>query len=152
VSVQAFTSTVTSTLDSKGRVCIPADWRQILAAQNTPGVYLCPSFSSAAIEGFGTDVLQSFLQQLAGQDPFFSPEFNDRATVVMAMTHKLPIDENGRVRLPEALISHARLKDRVTFAGMGTKFRLWEPDLYQACLAENMKRAMDAFNKAGGAP
>ena len=44
--VQPFISTVMGSLDSKGRVCIPAGYRQILAAQNTSGVYLCPSFSS----------------------------------------------------------------------------------------------------------
>jgi len=150
VSVQSFLTTMAGTLDSKGRVCIPADWRQILAAQNTPGVFLCPSFSSAAIEGFGAEVLGRFQQQLAGEDPFFSPQFNDRAVVVMAMSHKLPFDENGRVRLPEELIAHARLKDRVAFVGMGTKFRIWEPALYQESLAEILKRVQAGFNAAGG--
>ena len=42
--VQPFISTVIGSLDSKGRVSIPADYRRILAAQNTAGVYICPSF------------------------------------------------------------------------------------------------------------
>jgi MraZ protein len=150
VSVQSFISTTAGTLDSKGRVCIPADWRQLLAAQDTPGVYLCPSFSSPSLEGFGAEVLTKFQQQLAEQDPFFSPDFNDRAVVVMAMSHKLTFDENGRVRLPDELIAHAHLKDRVTFVGMGTKFRIWEPGLYQASLAESLKRVQTVFNTGGG--
>jgi len=150
VSVQPFQTTMTGTLDGKGRVCIPADWRQILAAQNTPGVFLCPSFSSVSIEGFGAEVLAKFQQQLADQDPFFSPQFNDRAVVIMAMSHKLPFDENGRVRLPDELIAHARLKDRVAFVGMGPKFRIWEPGLYQETLAEILKRVQAGFNAAGG--
>jgi len=42
-------STVMGTLDSKGRVCIPAAYRQILSAQNTNGVYVCPSFFENAL-------------------------------------------------------------------------------------------------------
>ena len=63
---------MTGTLDSKGRVCIPAPYRQILAAQNTTGVYVCPSFYEAALEGFGDDVLHAFSQQQAQLDPFFA--------------------------------------------------------------------------------
>ena len=53
MTIQPFMSTVMGTLDSKGRVCIPAPYRQILAAQNTNGVYICPSFFEGALEGFG---------------------------------------------------------------------------------------------------
>ena len=149
MSVQSFISTTAGTLDSKGRVCIPAGYRQILAAQNTSGVYLCPSFSSASLEGFGTEVLQKFHQQLAEQDPFFSPQFNDKAFVVVSMTHLLPLDENGRVRLPDEMIAHAALKDRVVFVGMGTKFRIWEPDRLEEMRAAALKRALEAFNRVG---
>ena len=57
--VQPFISTVIGSLDSKGRVCIPAAYRHILAAQNTAGVYVCPSFSEPALEAFGQTLLES---------------------------------------------------------------------------------------------
>ena len=37
-AAQAFISTVTGTLDGKGRVCIPAEYRDSLTAQGTAGV------------------------------------------------------------------------------------------------------------------
>ncbi|MBU6296746.1 MAG: division/cell wall cluster transcriptional repressor MraZ [Alphaproteobacteria bacterium] len=147
--VQPFISTVTGTLDSKGRVCIPAPYRQILAAQNTPGVYLCPSFSEATLEGFGDDVLQTFHRQQAASDPFFTPAFNDKVFAVLSMTQNLPLDENGRVRLPDDLIAHAGLKDRVVFVGMGSKFQIWEPERFEAMRAERLKRALASLS--GGA-
>ena len=42
--VQPFISTVIGSLDSKGRVCIPAAYRHILAAQNTAGRLCLPQF------------------------------------------------------------------------------------------------------------
>ncbi len=58
-SVQPFISTVPGSLDAKGRVCIPAAYRQILAAQNTAGVYVCPSFIDPALEAFGQSLLDA---------------------------------------------------------------------------------------------
>jgi MraZ protein len=149
--VQPFISTVPGTLDNKGRVCIPASFRQILAAQNTQGVYLCPSFSEAALECFGEEVLQAFHRQIAEVNPFFTKNFNAKAAVVLGETKLLPLDENGRVRLPEELIAHAGLKDSVVFLGMGTKFQIWEPARFKEIRAERLKQALAVFNADGGA-
>jgi len=151
LQVQPFISTVTGTLDSKGRVCIPAPYRQILAAQNTPGLYICPSFSEATLEGYGEEVLQAFHRQQAEADPFFTPDFNAKVFAVLSMTQLLPLDENGRVRLPDELIAHAGLKDRAVFVGMGTKFQIWEPERFEAMRAARLKQALAAFNAGGGA-
>lgn len=151
--VQPFISTMAGTLDSKGRVCIPAPFRDILTAQNTAGVYICPSFSEAALEGFGEHVLQRFHQSQAEQDPFFSPNFDDMAFAVLSMTQLLPRDENGRVRLPEEFIAHAGLKERVTFIGMGSKFQIWEPERFAVMRDARLKRALamrDARGSSGG--
>ncbi len=149
--VQPFISTVTGTLDTKGRVCIPASFRQILAAQNTPGVYVCPSFSEATLEGFGEEVLQAFHRQQAEADPFFTPAYNAKVFAVLSMTQLLPLDENGRVRLPDELIAHAGLKDRAVFVGMGTKFQIWEPARFEEMRMARLKQALAAFNSDGGA-
>jgi MraZ protein len=137
-----FISTMTGTLDAKGRVCIPASFRDVLTSQNTAGVYLCPSFAEAALEGFGEDVLQEFHQRQAGEDPFFSQVNDDKVFAVLSMTQLLPRDENGRVRLPDELIAHAGLKDRVTFVGMGRKFQIWDGEKFEAVRAERLKRAL----------
>jgi len=38
--------------------------------------------------------------------------------------------------LPETLKAHAGIVDAVTFAGLGHKFQIWEPDRFRAELAE----------------
>jgi len=137
-----FISTMTGTLDAKGRVCIPAPFRDVLTAQNTAGVYICPSFADAALEGFGEEVLQDFHQRLAQEDPFFSQATDDKVFAVLSMSQLLPRDENGRVRLPDELIAHAGLKDRVTFVGMGRKFQIWDSERFAPVQAERLKRAL----------
>ncbi len=134
---------MTGTLDGKGRVCIPAPFRDILAAQNTAGrLYLPVLLRSRARRLRRSGAATLSRQPSPTQDPFFTPDFDDKAFAVLSMTQLLPRDENGRVRLPDELIAHAGLKDRVTFIGMGTKFQIWEPERFAVMRDERLKRAL----------
>ena len=152
--VQPFISTVAGSLDSKGRVCIPATYRHLLAAQNTTGVYVCPSFIDPALDAFGQDLLDRINARLASQDPFFSAGFDDEATALIARTQALPIDENGRVRIPDAMIEHAGLKDRIVFVGKAQKFQIWDEAGYAPIEAEALARVKAKMERArsGDAP
>lgn len=151
-AAQSFISRATGKLDGKGRVCIPASYRQILAAQDTAGVYVCPSFHESALECFGEEVLQKFHRVQAELDPFFAPQHDDRARAVLAMTELLPLDENGRVRLPDEMITHAGLKESVIFVGIGTKFQIWDPENFKPVLARTLDnaRTLRSASKNGG--
>jgi MraZ protein len=146
--VQPFISTVVGSLDSKGRVCIPATYRHILAAQNTQGVYVCPSFAEPALEAFGQTLLESVAARLANQDPFFSPSHDDQATAIISRTQLLVADEQGRVRLPDPLIAHAGLKDRVAFVGKSAKFQIWDWDAYGRAEADAVARMKARLERA----
>jgi MraZ protein len=146
--VQPFISTVAGSLDSKGRVCIPATYRHLLSAQNTTGVYICPSFIDPALDCFGQELLDRINARLANQDPFFSASFDDEATALIARTQALPIDENGRVRIPDAMIEHAGLKDRIVFVGKAQKFQVWDADRYAPIEAEALARVKAKMERA----
>ncbi|HEU0161210.1 MAG TPA: hypothetical protein VFQ69_02305 [Rhizomicrobium sp.] len=148
--VQPFISTVPGSLDSKGRVCIPATYRHILSAQNTAGLYICPSFIDPALDAFGQTLLDAIHARLAGQDPFFSVSHDDEATALIARTQALPVDENGRVRLPDALIEHAGLKDRIVFVGKAQKFQVWDAERYAPVEAEALARVKARMEKLRG--
>ena len=135
-----FMSTVMGSLDSKGRVCIPATFRQVLAAQNTAGVYVYPSFFENTLEGFGQVAVDGLNARLSALDPFLSPAHDDTARAIIARTQLLPTDEGGRVRLPDAMIAHAGLKDRVAFVGLSQKFQIWDADAFAAAEAQSIAR------------
>jgi MraZ protein len=149
-----FMSTVMGSLDSKGRVCIPAPFRAALAAQGTAGVYVYPSFFENALEGFGQVAVDALHARLAAQDPFLSPQHDDTARAIVARIHLLPADDGGRVRLPDALIAHAGLKDRVAFVGLSQKFQIWDAEAFAAAEAQSiarMKAQRERLIEGGGA-
>jgi MraZ protein len=139
--VQPFVSTVTNKLDAKARVSVPAPFRQILAAQETPGVYCFPSFSSPALEAFGSALIAEFQTRLAALDPFFSEDHDAQAQAVLAASQLLNFDDEGRVRIPDEFIAHAGIKERVTFVGMGRKFQMWDPDRFAPIERARIDRA-----------
>ncbi len=144
MTIQPFMSTVMGTLDSKGRVCVPASYRQILAAQNTSGLYICPSFFEGALEGFGQSVLDALHARLSSLDPFMSVAHDDTAYAIISRTQLLPADEQGRVRLPDAMIEHAGLKDKIVFIGMSQKFQIWDAERFAPIDAERIARMKSA--------
>lgn len=141
MSNQHFFTTYAGTLDSKSRVCIPAAWRQVLSAQNTTGVYVSQSLDEESLIGFGEALMTTELKRLEGLDPVFSGAYNDLAAPLVSGAATLPIDENGRVRLPDELIAAAGLKDRVVFVGVGAKFEIWNPETYAPVKAQRLANA-----------
>jgi len=81
--------------------------------------------------------------RLAAQDPFSLPASRDQATVLIARTQLLVADEQGRVRLPDAMIEHAGLKDRVAFVGKAQKFQIWDWERYAPIEAGRLARVKD---------
>lgn len=132
----------TGTLDKKGRACIPANFRQILAAQNTSGVYIRRHPEKPMLECFGEKIFAQFEHaQPAQEDPFFSDAYDDKAFSVFAMTELLAFDDNGRVRLPDDFIAHAGLGETVKFVGMRDKFEIWDPERLKVVSEERIAGA-----------
>jgi MraZ protein len=100
------------------------------------------------LEAFGQSVIETLHTRLSTQDPFFSPVHDDEATAVISRTQLLVADEQGRVRLPDAMIEHAKLKDRVAFVGLSQKFQIWDADTYAPIQAEALARMKARLERA----
>ena len=148
--VPPFVSTYTNKLDAKGRVSIPASFRQILAQQEMGALYCIPSFVSPSLEAFGNTLLNQFQQRLDKYDPLFSENYDDEAQAVLAAAQSLNFDDEGRVRLPDDLIAHAGITERVVFVGLGQKFQMWDPTRFEPVQRERIARARALRNGGNG--
>lgn len=126
-----FLSTVTSKIDAKGRVSVPAAFRAAASAQGFGGIYAYPSFTEAAIEGGGQMLMDNVSQMIARLDPY-SEERDALAAALFADSHQLSFDGDGRISLPDVLLVHAGIDKTLTFVGLGAKFQIWEPARFEA--------------------
>jgi MraZ protein len=144
---QPFISAVPGALDGKGRVCIPAPYREILTTQGTAGVYVCPSVIDPVLDAFGQTLLDDTTRRYADQDPFFSPGFDDDATALIARTQLLKMDATGRVSLPETMIVHAGLSEKVVFVGKLRKFQIMDAARYAEIEAAALARVKARYER-----
>lgn len=121
-----FIGTFENKIDRKGRVSVPAPFRRRLEGQSFNGIVAFPSHRDKAIECSGMD----FVDQLtSGMDNYalFSEQHSALSTSIFADGHELAFDIDGRIILPEELLSFAGITDRVAFVGKGRLFQIWEP-------------------------
>lgn len=137
-----FVSTFINKVDRKGRVSVPASFRAALAGQTLQGIVVYPSFTSAAIEGCGTDFLEELAASTTTSFDLFSPEQDDLNTLIFSTSHQLAWDPEGRVVLPEEIMAHANITEQAAFVGKGRTFQLWEPEALKVHQAEARARAL----------
>jgi MraZ protein len=113
--------------DAKGRVSVPAPFRNALkTAEGTAGLVLRPSHKYACIEGWPAAAFEGLTAQLEAMDSF-SDAYDDMATALYADACPIDPDKEGRVLLPDSLVAHAGLGETVEFVGHGRIFEIWEP-------------------------
>lgn len=129
-----FLSTYANKVDRKGRVSVPAPFRAALAgqplAQTFPGIVLFRSSGHACLEGFAYAAMEELAGRLDHYDLFSSAQ-DDLATTIFAEAVHLPFDADGRIVIPEHLLSHAGIDEQALFVGLGRKFQIWNADAYQ---------------------
>jgi MraZ protein len=134
-----FMGTHCNRLDAKMRVSVPAGFRTVLRDQGG-ALVLRSSHLYPAIEAWPLPVFESFAKPLQRLD-LFSERHDDLAASLYADACIVEPDKEGRVVLPEMLVTHAELGDSVIFIGLGRGFQIWEPQAGQRFVAEARARA-----------
>jgi MraZ protein len=128
-------------IDRKGRVSVPAAFRAALAGKLEQGLVAVPSFKLPAVDCYSLEKLEA-LSERVEQLPTFSEERDDFTAALFGNAIQLPLDGEGRIVLPEAIIAHARISEAVAFLGGGKSFSIWEPSAAGEFLAKAGARAL----------
>ena len=128
-----FLSTFQNRIDKKGRICIPAQFRTVLAAKvledDFQGIVAYQSPINDCIEGCGMSRIIKMNERIETFDPY-SQERDAFVTTMFGESVQLSFDGEGRVTIPEQLIAAANLKENVTLVGKGEVFEIWEPQAF----------------------
>ena len=125
-----FLSTFTNKVDKKGRVSVPAPFRTALSEQLHHGIILFTSHQHTCLEGFDWARMNELGERMDHYD-LFSDAQDDLATTIFAESTQLLFDSEGRIKLPEELMTRAQIKSKATFVGLGRKFQIWSPQLFE---------------------
>jgi MraZ protein len=138
-----FVSHYISKLDSKGRVAIPAPFRNLLDKDGYEGLYVHPALDLSALDCGGNALLSEIDSLLLRFSPY-SEERDFFATALMGSSQIVKRDNEGRFIFTDMMRDVTGITDGVSFVGHGHKFQIWEPSRFQDHFAEsrNKLRAM----------
>lgn len=130
-----FVGSYENKVDAKGRVSVPARFRDEIRDQSYQGIVVSPSADAGAIDA--CDYLRLTDVSAALDDPeLYTQDERLQAERIIARSTLLPFDENGRVQLPQALIAQAGIEGMALFTGIGPTFQIWRPERRAAFEAE----------------
>jgi MraZ protein len=127
-----FLSTFENKIDKLGRVSAPAPFRSAVAKNSDEyfsGVVLYRSFKDQCIEGSDLGRMET-LSNAADNLDVFSEKQDDLTALIFADARQCAFDTTGRILLPKDLITHAGLKDKALFVGLGKTFQIWNPEIF----------------------
>ena len=118
----------TISIDAKGRLAIPAKYRDQLLLQNEESIVVTrdPQYPSLKIyPGSIWNTISNELQSLQGLDPIV----RNLQWTILGNASVSSFDPKGRmlILLPSELREYAEIKtaEKVSFIGMGNKFEVW---------------------------
>ena len=121
-----FLDTIINKVDAKGRVSLPADYREIVKELSTD-IVCYRSLSAPCIEGCTEELLSKLANQIESSLDFFSQTQDDLTNLIFGDARRFTFDSTGRIVLSEKLLKHAQITDTAVFVGKGRKFQIWNP-------------------------
>jgi MraZ protein len=146
----AYRGSFTHSVDEKGRVSLPAEFRRVLQEQGEPRVVITNYISEGArcLEGFGIAAWERFEEKLREKSRF-SAKLQRLENFYLSRAAECPIDGSGRILLPANLRTYAGIERELTFTSSIHGFRLWDKrvwDVIFAAAEQALMQSPDIFS------
>ncbi len=139
-------------IDEKGRVSIPARFREILQRENHDRLYITnfPYENERCLALYPPSQWDTLNANLRSK-PRFDPRVQAFETFFIGGAHEVPVDRQGRILIPTNLRDFAKLDREVTFSAMQDHFQLWDRQTLGKVLKATEEKILDPefFAKLG---
>ncbi|MGE5253020.1 MAG: division/cell wall cluster transcriptional repressor MraZ [Planctomycetaceae bacterium] len=115
------------TIDSKGRVSIPAKYRELLVEEHDERLIIT-NFDRCLV-AYPYDEWRK-VEEKIGSLSMVKKEAKAFQRFFVSGATECPIDKLGRILIPPTLRSYAQLEKDVVFAGMLKKFEIWSKERF----------------------
>lgn len=124
-------------IDTKGRMIVPAKFREILGETFvlTRGLDHC-------IFGYPMDEWRKLEQKLKGL-PMTNKDARAFARFFFSGATEVELDKQGRINIPSTLINHANLEKECIVLGVSSKIEIWAKDAWSSYFEESS----ESFNE-----
>ena len=138
-----FQGEYTNNMDDKGRVNIPAPFRDVLLKlHNEPTIIVARDPQTACLRVYPLREWKRLLAKLGARPTSDRIVLAFKRAVVSSAQEYHP-DKQGRVLIPQPLRTHAGLTKSTVFAGSAETFEIWDSEAWQTQLASSLALLQD---------
>lgn len=116
------------TIDDKGRVAVPARFREELSE----GLVLTRGFERC-LQVFPRHTWQTLAQRISSLS-LGNEEARNLRRLLFSGAAEVEVDRQGRILIPQNLREYAGLAEQVVIAGLDTYFEMWSRERWQNIL------------------
>ena len=121
-------------LDSKGRLAVPARFRDALAAR-CGGHLVVTADSDRCLLIYPLPDWEPIEQKLMSLSSF-NTQIRELQRRLVGYAEDVAMDATGRILVPPALRGYAQIEKAVVLVGQGAKFELWNQDNWESRMSE----------------
>ncbi len=118
-----------NSLDSKGRVFVPAELRKALLQEDNMS-YVLTRGPENCILMFSYSIWNELIKDLKGKS-YQDKGVRDKLRVLSLTTKKVTLDQQGRIIIPKDLLDYAGIVKDVLFIAFFDKIELWAPENFE---------------------
>lgn len=126
------------TIDAKGRVSIPAKYRELLS-EKSDNCIMITNFDRCLM-AFPLDEWQVWEEKVTSMS-MVKKEATAFQRFFLSGAQECSIDKLGRILVPPTLRSYAKLEKNVVFVGLGKRFEIWSKERWE----EELRRSQENF-------
>jgi MraZ protein len=131
------------TIDEKGRVSLPAKYREIISTSYNDQLIITNYDSCLLAYPYDAWVT---LEEKYNQLSIMQPEVEIFGQFFIAGASECTVDKLGRILIPPNLREYANLNKNVVFVGMGSRIQIWDKQLWE----EKFLAAKEQFREIKG--
>ena len=138
-----FRGVTSLTLDSKGRLAVPAKFREVLQLRAGGKLVVTADSASCLLLYPAPDwePIQHRLMSLSS----FSPRTRDLQRLLVGNASDVEVDGAGRILIPGPLRKFAELEKDVALVGQGARFELWDEAKWAAQMEKSSALSQDGI-------
>jgi MraZ protein len=129
------TGTYQRSLDEKQRLSLPKPFRDELVSEEQPALFLAPE-TDQSLSLFSADTFNRRAQRLE-QDSAAQGRAKNYLRLYYSQAEQLEPDSQGRIRIPDRLLTFAGMKQDVVLLGVNDHVELWDVGRWEAFLSEH---------------
>jgi MraZ protein len=131
-----FVGTYLVSVTSGKRASIPSVFRQKLGQS----IILAKWYENCLVL-VDKDSWNALLERLTGGEKMIIEPIRQTEHFIFASAYEVSIDDQGRIVLPDRLVSYAALGEQVYFLGIGDRIEIWNKELWEEKEKEVAKEA-----------